>query len=109
MVNLPSRLPGVSPASTNMLGQHVLKLVASSEVYGDIAIANVDIILHIDAEIVGIRTSPEDTAMQGEEVAIAVEVQNNGPATVKRAGSAAFPIGYQVSRDAQSFRLPKDD
>ena len=79
------------PASTNMLGQHVLKLVASSEVYGDIAIANVDIILHIDAEIVGIRTSPEDTAMQGEEVAIAVEVQNNGPATVNVPVVLHFP------------------
>ena len=95
------------PASTNMLGQHVLKLGVSSEVYGDIAIANVDIILHIDAEIVGIRTSPEETAMQGEEIAIEVEVQNNGPATVNVPIVLHFPSETKSSEMRSPSVLPK--
>ncbi len=79
------------PASGNHLGQHRLKLEATSTEYGRVAVFNKDVTLHINAEIVGISTVPEGTAMQGEEVEILVEVRNNGPATANVPVTLRFP------------------
>ena len=82
------------PASGKHLGRHGLRLSAVSEKYGAIALWETEVIFHIDAEIMEIRSSPTDTAMQGEEVAIEVDVQNNGPAT------ANIPVVVRLSSDA---------
>ena len=79
------------PASARMLGTHTLKIVASSGDFGAIATADAEVTFHIDAEIVGIKTAPAETAMQGEEVSVEVEVQNNGPATVNVPITLHFP------------------
>ncbi|MDE2788756.1 MAG: hypothetical protein OXL37_19160 [Chloroflexota bacterium] len=79
------------PASLRMLGKHTLRLVASSEDFGAVANADTDVTFHIDAEILRINASPTETAMRGEEVAIEVEVQNNGPATVNVPVTLHFP------------------
>jgi len=79
------------PASARMLGKHTLRLMASSEEFGAVASADKDVTFHIDAEILRINASPTGTAMRGEEVAIEVEVQNNGPADVKVPVTLHFP------------------
>ena len=79
------------PTSAKMLGQHMLKLVASSEDFGAVAIIHSEITIHIDAEIVSISASPAETAMKGEEVTIEVEVRNTGPATVNVPITLHFP------------------
>ena len=79
------------PASARMLGKHRLRLAASSEEFGAVANTDKDVTFHIDAEILRINASPTDTAMRGEEVAIEVEVQNNGPATVNVPVTLRFP------------------
>ncbi len=79
------------PASAKMLGQHILKLVAFSEDFGPIAVVNSEITVHIDAEIVSIDALPAETAMQGEEVAVEVEVRNNGLASVNVPVTLHFP------------------
>ena len=79
------------PASALMLGQHTLRLIASSEEFGTVANTDKDVTFHIDAEILRINASPTETAMRGEEVAIKVEVQNNGPATVNVPVTLYFP------------------
>ena len=79
------------PASAQMLGQHTLRLASSSPDFGVVAVINPEITIHIDAEIVNIGTTPADTAMQGEEVVVEVEVQNNGPATVNVPVTLRFP------------------
>ena len=80
----------ISP-SAKLLGQRKLTLVASAGRYGNVARVEKDVTVQIDAEVVGIRATPEGTAMQGEEVAIEVEVQNNGPATVNVPVTLRFP------------------
>ncbi len=79
------------PASARKLGQHTLTLMASSDDFGAVATVKSEVIFHIDAEILGINASPEGTAMQGEKVAIEVEVRNNGPATVNVPVTLRFP------------------
>ena len=79
------------PTSAKMLGQHMLKLVASSEDFGAVAIIHSEITIHIDAEIVSISASPAETAMQGEAVTIEVKVRNTGPATVNVPTTLHFP------------------
>ena len=79
-------------------------LVASAEGYGDVARDETDVTLQMDAEVVGIRATPEAAAMQGEEVAIEVEVRNNGPAAVNVPVTLRFPSGYQEPRNTQSDR-----
>ena len=79
------------PASGKYLGQRTLNLALTSTEYGRVAEISRDVTLHIDADIVGISASPAETAMQGEEVAIEVEVQNNGPATVNVPVTLHFP------------------
>ena len=79
------------PATAKMLGPHTLQLAAFSETFGRVATIGTEITFHIDAEIVGIEASPGDTAMQGEEVAINVEVKNNGPAMVHVPVTLDFP------------------
>ena len=79
------------PASARMLGKHTLRLVAVSGDFGAVATVNEDVTLHIDAEVLRINASPTETAMQGEEVAIEVEVQNNGPANVNVPVTLHFP------------------
>ena len=80
----------ISPAA-RFLGPRKLILVASAEGYGNVAVTEKDVTLRIDAEIVGVRALPEETAMQGEEVAIEVEVRNNGPATANLPVTLRFP------------------
>ncbi len=91
------------PASARMLGKHTLRLVASSGDFGAVATVNEDVILHIDAEIVRINASPTETAMQGEEVAIEVEVQNNGPAAVNVPVTLHFP---SETKDPETDHAP---
>ena len=91
------------PASPRKLGPHTLKIVASSGDFGVIATADAEVTFHIDAEIVGINTTPADTAMQGEEVAVVVEVQNNGPATVNVPITLHFP---SETKDPETRRPP---
>ena len=91
------------PASTRMLGKHTLRLVASSGDFGAVATVNEDVTLHIDAEIVRINASPTETAMQGEEVAIEVEVQNNGPAAVNVPVTLHFP---SETKDPETDHAP---
>ena len=79
------------PASGKYLGQHTLKLALTSTEYGRVVEVSRNVTLHINAEIVGIGTSPQDTAMRGEEVAIEVEVQNNGPVAVNVPVTLRFP------------------
>jgi len=79
------------PASGKYLGQRVLKLELTAPEYGRVVEVSRDVTLQINAEVVGISTSPQDTAMQGEEVAIEVEVQNNGPATANVPVTLRFP------------------
>ena len=79
------------PTSAKMLGQHMLKLVASSEDFGAVAIIHSEITIRIDAEIVSVSTLPAETAMQGEAVAIEVKVRNTGPATVNVPITLHFP------------------
>ena len=79
------------PVSAPMLGNHTLRLVASSGDFGAVATVNEDVTLHIDAEVLRINASPTGTAMQGQEVAIEVEVQNNGPAAVNVPVTLHFP------------------
>ena len=79
------------PASGKHLGQRVLKLALTSAEYGRVAETSRDITLHVSAEIVAISTSPRDTAMRGEKVAIEVEVRNNGPATANVPVTLRFP------------------
>ena len=79
------------PASARMLGPHTLKLVASSGDFGAIATTDLPVTLHMDAEIIGINAAPAETAMQGEEVAVEVMVQNNGPAAVNVPITLQFP------------------
>ena len=80
----------ISP-SARFLGQHRLTLVASAGRYSNVARVEKDVAVQMDAEVVGIRATPEKTAMQGEEVAIEVEVRNNGPATVNVPVTLRFP------------------
>ena len=80
----------ISP-SANLLGQRKLTLVASAGRYGNVARVEKDVAVQMDAEVVGIRATPEKTAMQGEEVAIEVEVRNNGPATANIPVTLRFP------------------
>ena len=80
----------ISP-SARFLGQHRLTLVASAGRYGNVARVEKDVTVQIDAEVVGIRATPEAAAMQGEEVAIEVEVRNNGPATANIPVTLRFP------------------
>lgn len=79
------------PASGKYLGQHTLKLALTSTEYGRVVEVSRNVTLHINAEIIGIGTSPQDTAMQGEEVVVEVEVQNNGPATANVPVTLNFP------------------
>ncbi len=79
------------PASGRMLGPHTLSLVASSPNLGAIATVRSEVTFHIDAEILDIHALTGETAMQGEEVTIEVEVQNNGPATVNVPITLQFP------------------
>ncbi len=79
------------PPSAKMVGQHMLKLVASSGDFGAVAIIHSEITIRIDAEIVSISASPAETAMKGEEVTIEVEVRNTGPATVNVPITLHFP------------------
>ena len=79
------------PATAGMLGAHTLKLVASSEEFGAVATAVAEVSLHINAEIISINSSPIETAMQGEEVAIQVEARNNGPSAVNVPVTLHFP------------------
>ena len=79
------------PASARMLGQHTLTLMASSDDFGAVASTDIDIAFHIDAEVLRIKASPDETVMQGEEVAIEVAVRNNGPATVNVPVTLRFP------------------
>ena len=79
------------PASARMLGPQTLKMVASSSEFGAVATVNSEATFLIDAEILGISTLSAETAMQGEEVAVQVEVQNNGPATVNVPITLHFP------------------
>ena len=79
------------PASARMLGQHTLTLMASSDDFGAVASTDIDIAFHIDAEVLRIKASPDETVMQGEEVAIEVAVRNNGPATVSVPVTLRFP------------------
>jgi len=79
------------PASGKYLGQRTLKLALISTEYGRVVEVSRDVTLHIDAEIVSVDAVPVDTAMQGEEVAIEVEVRNNGPATVNVPVALHFP------------------
>jgi len=79
------------PAAGKYLGQHTLKLALTSTEYGRVVEVSRNVTLHINAEIVGISTSPQDTAMQGEEVVVKVEVQNNGPATANVPVTLNFP------------------
>ena len=79
------------PTSAKMVGQHTLKLVASSEDFGAVAVIHSEITIHIDADIVSISASPAETAMKGEEVTIEVEVRNTGPATVNVPITLHFP------------------
>ncbi len=90
----PAQIAWSVPASGKHLGRHSLRLSAVSEKYGAIAVWKTEVLFHIDAEIMEIRSSPADTAMQGEEVAIEVDVQNNGPAT------ANIPVVVRLSSDA---------
>jgi uncharacterized membrane protein len=87
----PERIAWRVPASARELGQHTLTLMASSDDFGAIATVNAEVTFHIDAEILRINSSPEETAMQSEEVAIEVEVQNNGPAAVNVPVTLRFP------------------
>ena len=61
-----------------MLGKHTLRLMATSEAFGAVANTDKAVTFHIDAEILRINASPTDAAMRGEEVAIEVEVRNDG-------------------------------
>ena len=79
------------PASGKYLGQRTLKLALVSTEYGRVVEVSRDVTLHIDAEIVSVDTVPVDTAMQGEEVAVEVEVRNNGPAAVNVPVTLHFP------------------
>ena len=79
------------PASARMLGPQTLKLVASSSEFGAVATVAAEVTFLIDAEIVGIHAWSRETAMQGEEVTIEVEVQNNGPATANVPITLHFP------------------
>ena len=79
------------PDSGKHLGPRVLKLALTSAEYGRVAEISKDVTLHINAEILRIKASPTETAMRGEEVAIEVEVQNNGPATVNVPVTLHFP------------------
>ena len=79
------------PASGKYLGQRTLKLALISTEYGRVVEVSRDVTLHIDAEIVSVDTVPVDTAMQGEEVAVEVEVRNNGPAAVNVPVTLHFP------------------
>ena len=91
------------PASTRMLGKHTLRLVASSGDFGAVATVNEDVTLHIDAEVLRINASPTETAMQGEEVAIEVEVQNNGPAAVNVPVTLHLP---SATKNPETDRAP---
>ena len=91
------------PASAPMLGNHTLRLVAVSGDFGAVATVNADVIFHIDAEILRINASPTETAMQGEEVAIEVEVQNNGPAAVNVPVTLHFP---SETKDPETDHAP---
>ena len=95
------------PASARMLGQHTLRLIASSDDFGAIATVDSQVTLHIDAEIVRIKASPTETAMRGEEVAIEVEVQNNGPATVNVPITLQFPSETKYP-ETRSPRVPAE-
>ena len=79
------------PVSGKHLGRRTLELALTSTEYGTLARAKTDVTLMIDAEIVGIDSLPAETAMRGEEVAIEVEVQNNGPAAVNVPITLHFP------------------
>ena len=81
------------PASGKHLGRHKLRLDAVSEKYGRVADSQLEVIFHIDAEMVEIRSSPDDTAMQGQAVSIEVDVRNHGPAT------ANIPVVVRLSSD----------
>ncbi len=91
------------PSSTGMLGQRTLRLAVSAPDFGLVAVSNPEITVHIDAEIVNIGATPADTAMQGEEVVVEVEVRNNGPATVNVPVTLNFP---SETKSPQTRRPP---
>ena len=96
------------PTSARMLGKHTLRLMASSKEFGAVANTDKDVTFHIDAEILRINALPTETAMHGQEVAIEVEVQNNGPATVNVPVTLRFPSATK-NPETRSPSVPAED
>ena len=89
------------PASGKHLGHRVLKLALTSAEYGRVAETSKAVTLHVNAEILRIKASPQDTAMRGEEVEIAVQVRNNGPDRVSVPVTLHFP---SATKDPETRR-----